>query len=90
MEAVKTCNKKQLKGANAIFEAATEIREIALDVLVPNTQVKRVAHTVEQMARRPNFNPVAMRLDAWPHKEAFWKLILSSKADLGFSISCGE
>ena len=48
-------------------------------VLVPNTQVKRVAHAVKQMARRPNFNPVAMYSNTWPHKEAFWKLTLGEQ-----------
>ena len=79
MEAVKTYDKKQLKGAKAIFDVATETGEIALAVLAPNTQVKRVAHAMEQMARRPNFNPVAMYSNVWPHKEAFWKLILGEQ-----------
>ena len=47
--------------------------------MVPNTKVKRVAHAVEQMVRRPGFNPVGMYSDTWPHKEAFWKLILGEQ-----------
>ena len=79
MEAVKTYDKKQLKRAKAIFDVATETGEVALAVLVPNTQVKRIAHAVEQMTRRPSFNSVAMQLDVWPHKEAFGKLILGEQ-----------
>ena len=37
MEAVKTCNEKQLKGAKAIFDVATETGETALTVLMPNS-----------------------------------------------------
>ena len=79
MEAVKTYDKKQLKGAKTIFDIATETGETALAVLAPNARVKRVAHTVKEMARRPNFNPVAMHTNVWPHREAFWKLILGEQ-----------
>ena len=40
MEAVKTNDKKQLKGSKANFDVATKTGEIALAVLMPNTHFK--------------------------------------------------
>jgi hypothetical protein len=78
-QVVKNYQKKL--GAFAVWDCATETGEIASACLVKSTKVKEVAHAAESLARRPNFNPVVMFSDTWPHKDGFWKLLFGPAFD---------
>lgn len=73
-EAVKNyCNTQEM---HAIWDVMTDMGEIACTVVVKNTSVGQIAHPVEQLKKRPGFNPVAMYCNTWPNKKEFWQCLM--------------
>lgn len=73
-EAVKNYYNNQ--DMHAIWDVMTDTGEIACAVIVKDTSVGQIAHAVEQLKKRPGFDPVAMYCDTWPNKKEFWLRLL--------------
>ena len=55
----------------AFFTAMVGTGEVCCAVMVPDTSMASAAHAVEQMARRPNFQPKAFWSDTYPASKEF-------------------
>ena len=62
---------KRLK-AEAVWDAANEVGEIACAILVPNLETKTFSHAAQQLCSRGNFNPSVIYSDTFPHKSDYW------------------
>ena len=58
-------------GANAVLTCLADTGEVCGVWVVPDTKMNSSAHALEQMARRPNFKPIAYWCDNYPANKAF-------------------
>jgi hypothetical protein len=68
-----------MRSVTAIATTMTETGEVPALFATRSTKIREVAHGLEQLARRPMFNPRVLYTDTWPHKDKFWELIFGDQ-----------